>query len=77
MPFFEQRRTGFPSFDVVGGGVLNNGNIPLRWMYPENELQVNREVVMNAINKDFPQGDDINGVIWLLTCFFLLKKRNV
>lgn len=66
LPFYEQRRTGFPVFDVSGGGVLNNGKIPVRWMYPESELQVNRLQVTEAIQRQFPQGDNINALMWLL-----------
>jgi hypothetical protein len=35
-------------------------------MYPESELNLNRENVQEAINRQFTQGDDINGVMWLL-----------
>jgi len=37
LPFYEQRRTGFPVFDVSGAGMLNGGLIPKRWMYPTDE----------------------------------------
>lgn len=36
-PFFENRRTGFPIFNDDGSGILNNGRIPQRWMYPADE----------------------------------------
>jgi hypothetical protein len=63
--FFNQLRTGFPEFNVDGGGILNNGLIPKRWMYPQEELQVNLENVNAAIDRQF--GDDtINGEPWLL-----------
>lgn len=65
-PFFEQRRTGFPVFEVSGAGVLNNKRIPKRFMYPEAELQVNQQNVTEAISRQFPEGDNINGVMWLL-----------
>ncbi|MCW3466708.1 SusD/RagB family nutrient-binding outer membrane lipoprotein [Chitinophaga nivalis] len=64
--FYEQRRTGLPVFDVSGNGVLNNKRIPKRWMYPEDELNLNRDNVTAAIARQFPQGDDINAVMWLL-----------
>lgn len=64
--FFEQRRTGFPTFDVSGGGILNDGRIPKRWMYPEVELQLNRDAVTAAIARQFPQGDEVNGLMWIL-----------
>jgi hypothetical protein len=66
LPFFEQRRTGFPEFDVSGGGVLNENRIPKRWMYPETELQLNETEVKAGIARQFPQGDDVNELMWLL-----------
>jgi hypothetical protein len=64
--FFEHRRTGFPDFDVSGDGVLNNKVVPKRWMYPESELRVNQQHVTEAIDRQYPQGDNINGVMWLI-----------
>lgn len=64
--FYEQRRTGMPVFDVSGAGVLNNKKIPVRWMYPETELQNNQQNVNNAISRQYSSGDDINALMWLL-----------
>jgi hypothetical protein len=63
--FYNHLRTGFPDFSVDGGGVLNNGQVPKRWMYPQDELLLNKANVEEAINRQYPQGDDINGVMWL------------
>lgn len=65
-PFYNHLRTGYPEFSVDGGGVLNNGQVPRRWMYPQDELQLNSENVQEAIQRQFPEGDNINGVMWLL-----------
>jgi hypothetical protein len=65
-PFYEQRRTGYPVFDVSGGGVLNGGVIPKRWMYPDSESRLNSKNLVDAINRQYPGGDNINGVMWLL-----------
>lgn len=65
-PFFEQRRTGFPTFDVAGTGILNGGKIPKRWMYPILEFNNNRVNVENAVRSQYPGGDNINGVMWIL-----------
>lgn len=62
--FYEQRRIGIPEFDVSGAGVLNNKKIPKRWMYPESELRLNEQHVAEAINSQYPEGDNINGVMW-------------
>ena len=69
-PFYEQRRTGFPTFTVDGGGVVNQVNgqpaIPKRWMYPTDEYQNNATNVQTAVQRQYPNGDDINGVMWLI-----------
>ena len=65
-PFYEQRRTGVPTFDVIGAGVLNNKQIPKRWMYPEPELRLNQANVSAAIASQYPSRDDINGLMWLV-----------
>ncbi|WP_407483103.1 SusD/RagB family nutrient-binding outer membrane lipoprotein [Elizabethkingia meningoseptica] len=64
--FYDQRRTGFPNFNTDGPGVLNGGKIPKRWMYPSSEITNNNTNLTNAINKQYPGGDDINGVMWLI-----------
>ena len=64
--FYNNLRTGFPKFDVDGGGALNNGQVPKRWMYPQDELNLNTENVEAAISKQYAGDDDINGVMWLL-----------
>ncbi|WP_188466429.1 SusD/RagB family nutrient-binding outer membrane lipoprotein [Marivirga lumbricoides] len=64
--FYEQRRTGFPEFNIDGGGILNAGKIPKRWMYPESELVNNNKNLQTAIQRQFSGGDNINGNMWLL-----------
>jgi Starch-binding associating with outer membrane len=64
-PFFEQRRTGIPTFNV-GPATLNNGQIPKRWRYPQSEFQQNRVNMEAAIARQYPGGDDVNGMMWLL-----------
>ena len=65
-PFYEQRRTGFPMFETAGAGILNGGKIPKRWMYPTDEYTNNAGNVENAVKDQYPGGDDINGVMWLV-----------
>lgn len=65
--FYNQRRTGYPVFDISGGGVADKEGVPRRWMYPESELQNNSDNVQTAIKSQFPSlGDDINATMWLL-----------
>ena len=69
-PFFENLRTGFPVFEVAGAGIINQVNgvnaVPKRWMYPIDEIGNNATNVNNAIKSQYPGGDNINGVMWLL-----------
>lgn len=69
-PFYEQRRTGFPDFDVAGGGVTNmvNGKpaVALRWNYPTDEYTNNDENLELAVRRQYTNGDVINGKMWLL-----------
>jgi hypothetical protein len=64
-PFYNQRRTGFPVF-AVGPSTQNGGQIPKRWMYPQDELDNNFDNVKEAIDRQYEGNDNINGVMWLL-----------
>ncbi|HAY3536668.1 SusD/RagB family nutrient-binding outer membrane lipoprotein [Elizabethkingia anophelis] len=64
--FYDQRRTGFPKFNTDGKGILNDGKIPKRRMYPSTEITNNNTNLTNAVNKQYPDGDNINGVMWLI-----------
>jgi hypothetical protein len=64
-PFVEQRRTGYPTFDV-GPGTLNNEMVPKRWAYPTNEYQQNSVNVTTAVQSQYGGTDDVNQVMWLL-----------
>jgi hypothetical protein len=63
--FYNQRRTGIPTF-VVGPSTQNGGQIPKRWLYPQDELDNNFENLAAAINRQYGGNDDVNGVMWLL-----------
>ncbi len=63
--FVEQRRTGFPIFNV-GTGTLNNGAVPKRWAYPTNEYEQNGANVNAAVQSQFAGTDDVNQAMWLL-----------
>ncbi|ASK28747.1 SusD/RagB family nutrient-binding outer membrane lipoprotein [Chryseobacterium sp. T16E-39] len=64
--FYDQRRTGFPKFNTDGPGILNNGKIPKRWMYPSSEITNNNANLNTAITKQYPGGDNINETMWLI-----------
>ena len=63
--YFNQRRTGFPTFSV-GEGTLNGDAIPVRWLYPEAESNVNQSNLEEALQRQYGGEDSINGVMWLL-----------
>lgn len=69
-PFYEQRRTGFPTFEVAGSGIINKvkgaNAIPKRWMYPLDEYTANGPNLQDAVKRQYPDGDDINGVMWVI-----------
>ncbi|MEN7547211.1 SusD/RagB family nutrient-binding outer membrane lipoprotein [Rapidithrix thailandica] len=65
-PFYNQRRTGIPEFDTSGGGMMNNSRIPKRWMYPQEELNLNTTHAVEAIQRQFDGNDHINAVMWIL-----------
>lgn len=63
-PFYDNRRTGLPEFNVDGGGIINDEGVPKRWMYPFSEINQNVENLEEAIERQFPQGDNVNAVMW-------------
>lgn len=55
---------GYPTFNI--GPVNNNdGKIPNRYQYPENEGRLNTENLTEAVQRQFGT-DDINGIMWSL-----------
>ena len=63
-PFYDNRRTGLPEFNVDGGGVINDEGVPKRWMYPFSEINQNQANLEEAIQRQFPAGDNINAEMW-------------
>lgn len=59
--WFEKRRTGFPVLPN-NGGLLNNGNLPQRLMYPPNPKILNTSNYQAAVQQ--MGGDDINIKTW-------------
>ncbi|CAL1518986.1 hypothetical protein MMC2321_02731 [Chitinophaga sp. MM2321] len=55
---------GYPAY-VIGPANKNNGRIPLRWMYSQNELDNNTTHVQEAIKAQYGE-DEINKSMWLL-----------
>ncbi|WP_044171316.1 SusD/RagB family nutrient-binding outer membrane lipoprotein [Flectobacillus major] len=64
--FFNQRRTGIPTF-LIGPGTGNSTRIPKRFQYPQSEFTTNKTNVEEALKRQFTDGkDDINYDLWLL-----------
>lgn len=63
--FFNQRRTGIPTFQT-GPGTGNGGRIPLRWQYPFSERTANAANYTRSLQSQFGGSDDLNGKMWLL-----------
>lgn len=66
--FYDNRRTGYPVLPVNPESNMNTdpAKLPVRWMYPQAELDYNRENVQEAINRQFGGNDDFNEVMWVL-----------
>lgn len=64
--FFNQRRTGVPTFST-GTGTGNGGVIPVRWVYPIPEQTSNATNYSAAVTSQYGTGNDnLNGVMWIL-----------
>lgn len=66
--FFEYRRTGIPSLPINPKSNRNipSDKMPLRWMYPSEELDYNMDNVSKAITDQYGGSDDYMGVMWIL-----------
>ena len=63
--FYNQRRTGVPTF-LIGPGTGNSQRIPLRWQYPATERSYNTANNTAAVSSQYGGNDDINAQMWLL-----------
>jgi hypothetical protein len=63
--FYNQRRTGVPTF-LVGPGTGNSQRIPVRWQYPSTERSYNTTNNAAAVTSQYAGNDDINAAMWLL-----------
>jgi hypothetical protein len=64
--FYNQRRTGIPTF-LVGVGNTNAQRIPKRWQYPLSERATNKTNWEAAVKSQFDGGtvDDVNNALWI------------
>lgn len=66
--WYENRRTGYPTFVVNSSTNLNtpSNKFPVRWPYPQKELDYNSDNVQAAINTQYNGNDDTNQQMWIL-----------
>lgn len=66
--YMEYRRTGYPVFPINPSTNLNlvTDKVPVRFMYPTNEMDYNTDNVMEAINRQFNGNDEVNELMWIL-----------
>lgn len=66
--WFENRRTGYPTFILNSSTNLNDPttSFPKRWLYPADELNYNGENVAEAIQRQFGGNDHVNQEMWVL-----------
>ena len=66
--FYEYRRTGVPEFPINPKSNRNTptDKMPLRWMYPSEELDYNMDNVSQAISSQYGGSDDYMGIMWIL-----------
>jgi len=63
--YYTLRRTGIPEVDLSGEGMIEH-RMAVRWRYPQDEYLLNAENVEQAVARQYPNGDDIYGVMWVL-----------
>ncbi|WP_300601447.1 SusD/RagB family nutrient-binding outer membrane lipoprotein [Niabella sp.] len=66
--WYENRRTGYPAF-VLNPATNRNlpaNQFPVRWLYPQLELDNNGANVAAAVQSQYGGSDDANQVMWLL-----------
>ncbi|SHJ55341.1 Starch-binding associating with outer membrane [Tangfeifania diversioriginum] len=66
--FYDHRRTGYPVLPFDPATNMNNPSdkFPVRWMYPQVELDYNTDNAKEAIDRQYDGIDDNNGIMWLL-----------
>lgn len=65
--FFEYRRVGYPVFPINPASNMNipSDRIPVRWMYPQKELDFNGVEANKAIQRQYGN-DNVNALMWIL-----------
>lgn len=66
--WYENRRTGYPTFVLNSSSNLNvpNTQFPVRWLYPSNELNYNSANLQTALTRQYAGNDNVNEQMWIL-----------
>lgn len=66
--FYDNRRTGYPVLPINPESNQNTvtDKLPIRWMYPQAELDYNRDNVQEAIDRQYGGNDEFNVTMWIL-----------
>ncbi len=65
--FYNWRRTGVPAFAQGGVGIgTTSGLIPIRWTYPQDEVNYNAANYKAAVGSQFGGMDDVTQTMWLI-----------
>ncbi|GAB6395311.1 MAG: SusD/RagB family nutrient-binding outer membrane lipoprotein [Bacteroidales bacterium] len=68
--FFDYRRTGLPKLPINPATNMNpvpyNDRLPSRYLYPQKERTTNLDNLDEAIKRQYPNGDDVNEIMWIL-----------
>ncbi len=63
--FYQNRRTGIPTFEV-GPANKNSKMIPVRWKYPSSEYDTNNQNLQEALKRQYNGSDTQNDKMWLI-----------
>jgi hypothetical protein len=69
LAYFEYRRTGYPKFPINPETNLNpheKNKMPVRWKYPQDELDHNSKHVQKAIDRQYGGDESYNDKMWIL-----------
>lgn len=66
--YYDYRRTGLPEIPIDPTTNMNEvkTQLPIRWMYPQEEYSQNKTNIASAIQSQFGGSDTPNDVMWLL-----------
>lgn len=66
--FYDNRRTGYPKLPINPNSNLNTdrNRLPIRWLYPQAELDYNKENIEEAIKRQYNGNDDTNQTMWMI-----------